>query len=421
MIRKLRLRLIAASMLSLLAVLVVILGSVNLISYRRIVRDADAILSLLCANQGVFPMGEPLEEPPLRREPEADEDFHRLFSPELPYESRYFSAILSDEGEPVSVDTGKIAAVDTSVAMDYARQVWESGRERGFLQDYRYVRQETEKGTQIIFLDCGRSLDTFRGVLFTSCWISLAGLAAVLVLLVVLSTRIIRPVSESYEKQRQFITNAGHEIKTPLTIIGADADVLELEVGENQWLRDIQTQTRRLGKLTNDLIYLSRMEEADRRLRWVTFSLSDAAEEMVQSFQGLAAAQGKTLESRVAPMISLRGDEEAVGQLFSVLLDNAVKYAPQGGGIELRLEGQGRWIRLTVVNDTAQPVDREQLDRLFDRFYRGDASRNSRTGGYGIGLSIAAAVVAAHRGKISASVPEEGQLAITVQLPAGKG
>ena len=420
MIRKLRLRLVAASMLSLLVVLVVILGGVNLISYRRIVADADAILAVLSANQGVFPQGKPLEEPPLRREPETDQEFHRLFSPELPYESRYFSAILSDEGEPTSVDTGKIAAVDTSVAMDYARQVWETGKERGFLQDYRYVRQEVETGTQVIFLDCGRDLGTFRGFLFTSCWISLAGLAAVLVLLVVLSTRIIRPVSESYEKQRQFITNAGHEIKTPLTIIGADADVLELEVGENQWLQDIQVQTRRLGKLTSDLIYLSRMEEADRRLQWVTFSLSDAAEEMVQSFQSLAAAQEKTLESRVEPVLSIRGDEGAIRQLFSVLLDNAVKYAPQGGKIELELGRQGRWIRLSVRNDTEQTVDREQLDHLFDRFYRGDTSRNFQTGGYGIGLSIAAAVVAAHRGKISASVPEEGKLAITALLPADK-
>lgn len=165
----------------------------------------------------------------------------------------------------VSVDTGRIAAVDADRAAEMARRVWQDGAQRGFVRDYRFVRYEEEGQTRIIFLDCGRDLSTFRTFLILSCGISALGLLAVFGLILLLSRRIIRPVSESYEKQKRFITDAGHEMKTPVTIIDADVEVLEMELGENEWLRDIQAQTRRLADLTNDLVLLSRMEE-DRPL-----------------------------------------------------------------------------------------------------------------------------------------------------------
>ena len=151
-------------------------------------------------------------------------------------------------------DTGQIVAIDDETAAEFAQKVYASGRTDGFLGEYRYLRSEEDGNIRIIFLDCGRSLTNLRTMLFASILVSLLGLAAVLLLLILFSRRIVRPLAESYEKQRRFITDAGHELKTPLTIIGADTDLAEMELGENEWLADIRRQAERLTGLTNDLI-----------------------------------------------------------------------------------------------------------------------------------------------------------------------
>ncbi len=293
----------------------------------------------------------------------------------------------------------------------------DSGRTTGFLDNYRYLLCQNELGSQIIFLDCGRSLSSFRTTLLASVTLALVGLLAVLILLLILSHRIVRPVAESYAKQKQFITDAGHELKTPMTIISADADLAEMECGENQWLADIRRQVQRLTGLTNDLIYLSRMEEEQPKLQCIEFPLSDVAEEMALPFLAPARSQGKELHVHIQPMLSCTGDEKAIRQLLSILLDNALKYSPAGAHLELRLEKQGRSSLLTVSNTTAQPVERDKLSHLFDRFYRSDQSRNSQTGGYGLGLSIAKSIVLAHRGKIRAESPDGTSLSVIVTLP----
>ena len=409
MIRKLRAKLIIASLLSLLLVLSVIIGVAGVLNYTSLVSDADSVLAILRENDGTFPLGDP---------PGGKDRFRegRRFSPELPYESRYFTVFLSESGSVISVNTGKIAAVDTSTAIDYAAEAVASGAARGFADDYRFTVYASGEETHVVFLDCGRELGSFRSFLATSAAVSAAGLLAVTLLVIFFSGRIVKPFSENYEKQRRFITDAGHELKTPLTIIDADAEVLEMDLGENEWLGDIRTQTKRLAELTNSLILLSRMEEQPR-MEKIEFPLSDVVEETVETFQALARTRGKTLSSRVQPMLSMNGDEKAIRQLLTILLDNAVKYADEGGRIEAVLEKQKNTLRLSVFN-TAESVSRESLAHLFDRFYRADASRNSGTGGYGLGLSIASAVVAAHRGKISASSPDGKSLRITAVFPA---
>ena len=407
MIKKLRIKFIALSMFSLLLVLFIIMGSINILNYQDIVKDADSVLSILKSNNGAFPKME---------EPRGKHDSPKPLSPETPYESRFFSVLMSHEGEVISVDTGKIAAVDTATAMEYAESLWERQENQGFIGDYRYTFQETDEGTRIIFLDCGRTLSTFRSFLFTSCGISLLGLLAVFTLLALLSGRIIKPFSESYEKQKRFITDAGHELKTPLTIIDADADVLSMEFGENEWIQDIQNQTKRLASLTNDLILLARMDEGTKQVQKIDFPFSDLASEMVQSFQALALQQNKTFSSRIQPMLSLCGDEKSLRQLLSILLDNALKYSDPEGAISLSLEKLGKSIRLTVFN-TVENISPESLPHLFERFYRADPSRNSQTGGYGIGLSIAKAIVTSHKGKIAASSPDGRSLQVVVVLP----
>lgn len=408
MIRKLRTQLVVVCMLSLLLVIAVILGVVLATSYQGVVSDADRVLALLAENEGEFPV--------LKEDFDWEALGPRRQSQELGYEIRYFSVLLDETGAVVETDTGQIAAVDEETAVDYAVQILAQDTQAGFLKDYRYLISQEGTDTRVIFLDCGASMVAFRSTLFTSLWVAAVGLAAVLFLILLFSRRLVRPLILGYEKQKRFITDAGHEIKTPIAIIQADSEVLALESGENEWIQDIQHQIRRLSSLTNDLIYLSRMEEDQGRGKFLPLSLSQVVTETAQAFQTMAKSQNKSFTIDVQPALAMEGEEKALGQLVSVLLDNALKYAPEGGEIALALARQGKYFRLTVEN-TAQGITKELLENLFDRFYRGDVSRDSSQGGYGIGLSIARAVVQAHRGKISAAAKGEDKLLIAVLLP----
>ena len=408
MIRKLRTRLVLASMLSLIAVLGVIMGGLNLMNYQRIVRDSDGVLALLGENGGQFPRIDDNYKWPERGP--------RYRSRELPFEMRYFSVLLDGDGNVLDTRTDRIAAVGAEAARDYARAVFESGGTKGFQGIYRYLRRDEAEGVRIIFLDCGRLLTQFHSVLGRSVLISAIGLAAVFLLIALLSARIVRPIARSYEKQRRFISDAGHEIRTPITIIDADAEILEMDLGDNEWLSDIRQQTARLAELTNDLIFLSRMEEQEQATM-IEFPLSDVVSETAASFQALALTRGKTFVMDVAPMLSMVGNEKQIGQLVSILLDNAIKYSDEAGEIRLSLKKQNKSIRLAVEN-TVEAISKEVMDNMFERFYRGDASRNSGTKGNGIGLSIAKAVVEAHRGKITAESADGRKVTITAVFPS---
>ena len=407
MIKRLRVKFIVVSMISLFVVLLVILGAIGILNYLDLTDEADRTLWIIADNDGVFPRPDKFL---------GMRDKLNHFSPELPYELRYFSVLLNEDGEAVETQTGSIAAVDAQSAVRYASSVAARGQGRGFYGSYRYLCLSQEDGTRVVFLDCGRNLATFRSFVLTGGWIALLGMLAVLFLLILLSGRVVKPVAESYEKQKRFITDAGHEIKTPITIIDADAEVLEMEIGVNEWLRDIRLQAKRLTQLTGDLIYLSRMEEENTRLQMIEFPFSDLVTETAQSFQALARAQDKRFSLSVEPMISLCGEEKALRQLVTILLDNALKYTPAGGEISLSLKRQGKQVNLVATN-TTHAVSSEQLAHLFDRFYRGDPARSPK-GGYGIGLSIAKAVVTAHRGKISASCPDGHTLRMSVTFNA---
>ena len=406
MIRKLRFKFILLTMTVLLAVLVVIIGGINMANYANVVNNADTVLSLLSENHGHFP--------------NLSFFSHRLrkdLSPELPFESRFFSVLLDENWMSLQTETGNIAAVDVESAIAMAQTAAAKKSGTGFLGDYRYQKVQEGTRVRIIFLDCGRSLESFRTFLFASILISLCGFLVVLAVVTLLSGRIMRPFAESYEKQKRFITDAGHELKTPLTIIGADVDILTMDQGENEWLSDIQKQVKQLTGLTNDLVFLSRMEEADTPMQKLPFPLSDVVSETAASFQALAQAQGKTFTTRISPMLTLEGDEKAIAQLVRLLLDNALKYSPEGGSVSLTLEKTGRQCRLSVSNTTDNPLPLDNLKALFERFYRADPSRNSQTGGHGIGLSVAKAIVTAHGGKIQATSEDGHSLCITAFLP----
>lgn len=193
---------------------------------------------------------------------------------------------------------------------------------------------------------------------------------------------------------------------------------MELECGENEWLHGIRSQTDRLGKLTDDLIRLSRTEEDSEIVRMIEFPLSELIKEASEAFYAPAKAQNRELRLYIQPDVSMKCHGDSLRRLICVLLDNALKYSPEGSVIRLWLQRRGRSVVLRVENESRDSLSPEQLDRLFDRFYRADASRSSRTEGYGIGLSIAAAIVSAHKGKISAEIRKPQTMTIMAVFPA---
>lgn len=326
MIQKLRMKFIGIFMGSLMLVIVLVMGLLNFLNYREAIQSADNILDILAENDGSFPPPRQPEDMEIREAPqeentestsggasgetseespqEAPEGHREIFhgrgwlSPETPYETRFFVVSLNEDGEILSTDTGKIAAVDEETAKDYAEKIWDSQRTQGFVSQYRYRLQETDEGFLAIFLDCSRNLQACRSVLLTSAGVSILGILLVFGLVFFFSGMVMKPVYESYEKQKRFITDAGHEIKTPLTILGADMDVLGMEIGENEWLEDMRRQNQRLTVLTNDLIYLARMEEGTSKLQMIELPFSDLVEETAQSFQALAIVEKNSFAFR---------------------------------------------------------------------------------------------------------------------------
>lgn len=407
MIRNLKRKFILLTMTSLFILLTVILVGMNLINYRAVVAEADDILTLLTQNKGTFPEFVPDHKGKL--------PFG--MSPETPYESRFFSVLMHPNGEVIHIDTGRIASVDTETAVSYARDVLESGNKNGFIGNYRFIREQSDKLTSVIFLDCGSRMDAYRTFLFAGIVMSLVGYFIVFLVVVFLSGKIIRPIAESYEKQKRFITDAGHELKTPLTVINANIDLLEMELDENECLSDIRQQTKKLRSLTNDLVMLAKMEESETPMPMIDFPLSEIVADTARSYEKLAESQNKIFSLRVQPTLTLHGNDKSIERLVNILLDNAFKYSPCGGTVGIELLKQNKTVVLSVCNTVSDVIAREHLERVFDRFYRTDGSRNSETGGHGIGLSIAKAIVTAHGGKIQAWTHDGSSFGITAVFP----
>lgn len=403
MIQKIKLRFIALAMAALLLLLAAIVTGMNIINYNTIVNESDVILEVLAQNAGVFPE----HFSPKKR------TFPYPITLETPYESRYFSILVSIDGEILNADMRQIKAVSIEDAAYYADLALQSRFDQDFIDNYRFHRAKEGNIIRLTFLDCGRKLDSYHSFLISSILMAVAGYISFFFVILFFSEKLLKPVTESYEKQKQFITDAGHEIKTPLAIIQADVDVLEMEHGSNEWLDGVRSQITRLTSLTSDLIYLSRMEEADTSMPMIEFPFSDVVSETAMAFQGVAQTQNKTFVCNVLPMISYEGNEKSIRQLVNILMDNALKYSPEGGTISLTVQKQSRQIKLSVYNTTEEPIDKGSIKHLFDRFYRADSSRSQSKGGYGIGLSVAKAIMQAHNGKISAITKDGTSLEIT--------
>lgn len=416
MILSLKRKFILLGALALFLLLALIVAGMNLVNFANLASASDEILDLIARRAESDVQLSPFEDF-ITRLP--DQFSKPQDSPELFYESRYFSVTVDREGYVLNVTTDQIAAVNEEEAVAYADEVLKSNSSRGFFGPFRYRCEAVGETTRITFLDRTRELDQAQSFLFTSILISALGFAAVFLLLCFFSGRIVRPIAENYEKQRRFVTDASHEIRTPLSIIRTNADLLELELGENESISDIRRQSARLASLTEDLILLSQSEESTKK-ESIDFPLSEVVLTAAREFASSARAMKKQVTVMVEPMLTLRGSARAIAQLTSLLLDNALKYTPEQGTITLCLSGTQKHTVLTVENPAQNTLSPEELSRLFDRFYRPDPSRNSSCGGHGIGLSVARAVTESHGGKISASQDENGVFKITVLLPPSR-
>ena len=460
MIKKLKIRFIVLAMVSLTVLLSVIVAGMNMINYRKVVSDADTRLAVLEENSARIMLEDRLNPFSDFEDYYFDDDdsfFHGRRGPGDHYmtrdeaeESRFFMVTVDESGSVLRTYTDRISAVDAADAAVYAVNALSSGKESGFEGEFRYAVSDTSNGVLITFLDCGRTLGSFRSFLGASILMSVIGLIAVFLVMLYFAERIVRPVAESYEKQKRFITDAGHEIKTPLAIIKANVDLMDMEIdseAENKGgesisydmanslrenLGDIDDQITRLTGLTNDLVYLSRMEEADNSLVMTDVPLSDIVSESIESFESLAWEKGKAIAGDIAPDVTVKGSTKELEKLMSILLENAIKYSipprvidcagdedgmPVPPEINVILRKEGRNAVLEVCNETENELTNEMLSHVFERFYRTDSSRNSATGGHGIGLSMANAIVNAHGGKITARTDTGHDFKVTATLP----
>ena len=394
MLRRMSRRFVGAAMAAITAVVLVLLCCLNLWNYRSVVDQLDRTLDVIAAADGRWPDF-------ALRQPEPPRDGAAPFSGELPYMIRFFAVHYGEDGGISGVDHDFIASVSADEAAAYAAAALELGRGRGFYGGYRYLVSGDGGETSVVFLNAERELSAVRSLLITTAAVAALCLAAVFILVLLFARRAVKPYMRNLEMQKQFITNAGYELKTPLTAISTSADVLAMELEDDEWVRNIQTQSARLSKLVADLVTLSRLDEENPLPEKARFSLSDALWEAADPFAPLIRAAGKSYSQSIEDGLTLTGDRAAVQQMASILLDNALKYTPEGGGISLRAFRSGRR-NIIEVSNTCDGLEDADLERLFDRFYRADKSRSGAVKGSGIGLSIAKAAAEAQGGRIRA-------------------
>ena len=330
-------------------------------------------------------------------------------------ESRFFSVTVRPDGTYALDDTSRVSGIDGEELTRVVQKALSGGRTSGFVEDYLFSVAERRGGRTALFLNCETKLTRVRRLALIS---GLACVGCVLLawlLVALFSSRAIRPLVENAVRQKQFITDAGHELKTPLTVISANMDVLALETGENEWVRSTQKQVANMRDLVNELIYLSRLDEEDAKPERAEVDLSALVRETAEPFVGMAEFTGKSMRLDVEDGLRLTGDRGMLQRLVSILCDNAVKYAPEGDEIVVALRRGGKGAVLSTENALSTPMDDETLRHLFDRFYRAAASRSRESGGYGIGLSVARAIVERHGGSIRAS-RKDGKMTFTCSM-----
>lgn len=309
----------------------------------------------------------------------------------------HFLCFANGEGTLMRLDgTENYTEDDAQTMLDY---VLEKGKTDGWYGSLQYFRKDYDRGTLVVFSDRSAEQLLLHKVLLVSILVFLLMEGVVFLLTMILTRRAMRPMQETFERQRQFISDAGHELKTPLTIISANVDILHDEIGENKWLSYIQSQAERMRVLVGEMMNLTKLEMGDKEKDFVDFSLSEAVSSAALPFEGQAFEQEKQLELEIQEDISYHGNPDQIKQLVGIFMDNALKYSKEHGEIRVTLQQVQNKKTLKVYN-TGKGIPESEKEKIFQRFYRSDASRARATGGYGLGLSIAQSIADAHKIRI---------------------
>ncbi|MBR5088083.1 MAG: HAMP domain-containing histidine kinase [Ruminiclostridium sp.] len=406
MIQSLRRKFIAIMAVALAVVFVLIAGLLFLLVAVMTDRAADQLTDTISLNGGTFPtpavppsapMREPGSGPPAGAFPSFGTP--DMINAESSFSTRFFIVTADSAGNIESDNTDSIFSVNSDTAREYAGLVLDSGNERGWINGFRYKLSSFADKQMLIFVDGSLYLSLGRTFFLSATGVLLVILLIVFVFAVLFAGKVVKPAAESYEKQKQFITDANHELKTPLTLIMTNIEILQEETGENEWLSDIRSESERMSELVNELVALSRMDEESTPMQFSDIDLSEILSDMVSEYEHQSAARGLSITESIQKNVVCTCDESMIRHLFSILLDNAVKYCDKGGVINVRLEKK---LHITLyVENTFEDAENTELDRLFDRFYRSDKARTAGSG-YGIGLSLAKSIAAKHKGHLTA-------------------
>lgn len=429
MIKKVRRKFITIAMSAIIVCTLLLILAINALNYYQVNREISNLIYTISENNGQFPdrMKDVTGNTDMTSEiPSGIEDTAEKpsdFQPgglakEAAYETRYFTVNLYEDDE-WKTDLRNIASVDENAAVSMAQAVEESGKISGYSGYYKYLVRQQSDSVLIVFMDCESRIDAMISLAWTSLFIAVIGIAIMFVIIALFSKKAIQPVIESTEKQKQFITDASHELKTPLTVIATNMDILTMDMGENEWVEGTKRQVSNLKSLVNSMITLSRLEEEQQMITG-RFSLSRAVSETVENFMPMADFEAKTMEALIEESIDSIGDENAVRQMVAILCDNAVKYSAERGQIEVSLKRAGRKAELKVSNDCDTLLSDDNLKKLFDRFYRADESRTAENGkhSYGIGLALARAIAEKQGAKITVSQDEQKKITFSVLFEA---
>lgn len=411
MIRALQKRFVLTAMTAVTVLITLMLGAINTANVIIVRGETNATLRMIAANDGDpgnIPERPPGELPSVSVTAPKNEHDKMLAS-------NFFTVRFSPEGEAVFADVSHVASVTEESARKLAAEAYGTGVESGKLGRFRYAVTDSRHGPgkTVVFLDVSEEKLSYLRVLLLSGGVGVACWLLMLLLVILLSQRAIRPIAENIAKQKQFVTDAGHEIKTPLAIIRANTDAMELYNGENKWLRNIREQTVRLDGLMKNLLLLAKADEGTVIYAPSEFSLSALVTEVFRSFSESVGQKDIAAEAEIGEDVSLNADREQLTQLISILLDNAVKYTDEGGYLAIRLKKTEKSAVLEVEN-TCTGLPDVPPDKLFDRFYRADAARTQGSGGYGIGLSVARSVAQRNHGKITAARIAPDRIRFTV-------
>ncbi len=399
MLKKLQRRFVLIAMVALTCLLMVQLFVVNIANIYQRDQELCRVLETIAENNGKLP----------HYFSNAAAELEQFFNPFTHFynesenftSTRYF-VVEMNKNIVTRIYTDEIDGVSDKMAYEYASMIYRS-QEPGFglIGVYRYYYTQTGDQTLFVFVDAQKEFDAAATLISISIFVGIFTLIVILFPVMLFCKMAVRPVAHAIEKQKQFITDAGHELKTPLAIISADAEVIELCNGENEWLTSIKNQTQRMSVLIKNLVNLSKLDELNDANKKESFDISETVLETVASFETKAKHDGKEITVNVVKNLKYYGCQEEIIQLISILCDNAIKYSSQNGVIRVSLYKSGKYICLDCFNN-CDDIDAETASKLFDRFYRADSSRSRDTGGYGIGLSVAKAIVERHKGKIRA-------------------